>query len=254
MSILRTIESRIAGLVEGTFGKVFRTNVQPVEIARRLVTEMEANRRQTLRQEYAANVFEVYLSRDDHRQLREIESSLCNELSEYLAEHARRHGYALASRPRVTIHLEKDLDVGSFGIAARIEDAPAAPAGEALPPASSTVVFDTPVVAATPAPATAGAGVLVTPDGPFPVAAARISIGRGKSNDVVLHDSSVSREHAEIVQSPLGGFVLRDLGSTNGVLANGTRVREHPLQAGDRLVLGSVELRFEHSDTGALDS
>jgi hypothetical protein len=44
MSVLRSIESKIAGLVEGTFSRAFRSEVRPVEIARKLAREMEEHR------------------------------------------------------------------------------------------------------------------------------------------------------------------------------------------------------------------
>lgn len=253
MSLLRTIESRITTLVEGTFGRVFRTNVQPVEIARRLVKEMDDNRRQVLRNTYAPNVFDVYLSRDDFRQFRDLQAALAAELGEYLTEHARRNGYTLPTRPRVTIQMDKDLELGSFGIATRLDQQPQESGTPAQAP-SHTMVFQSPIE---PPADAAGAETgqrfqLVGADVQHQLDE-RATIGRGRSNDVVLHDSSVSREHAEVVRSG-SGFVVRDLGSTNGVLLNGARVQEHELAAGDELVLGNVRLRFEPTRDGASGS
>jgi len=252
MSLLRTIESRIATLVEGTFGRVFRANVQPVEIARRLVKEMDDNKRASVRNVYVPNLYEVFLSRDDHRQFREMQKALETELAEYLAEHARRNGYALTARPRVTVHMDRDLDVGSFGIATTMEqadgpvDAGDASAPEAAP-VSQTMVYKSPLV-----PQEVPAGVELDPadfaligaDGAHGLCGARTSVGRGKSSDVVLHDSSVSREHAEIVVRG-AEILVRDLDSTNGVMVNGSRVREQELAPGDRVRFGNAELRFE---------
>lgn len=256
MNLLRAIESRIASLVEGTFGRVFRTNVQPVEIARRLVKEMDDNRRQAVRNVYVPNIYDVYLSRDDFRQFRDLQAALSTELAEYLAEHARRNGYALASRPRVTLHMDRDLEVGSFGIATKIDQDAAAAAASTPPDAaapSHTIVAPAVVVDSEPElPQGANLGDfrLVGPDGTLTLERERTSIGRGRSNDLVVHDSSVSREHAEVLLAN-GGFVVRDLDSTNGVRVNGSRVREHPLAPGDVLLLGNAELRFEPQPHGA---
>lgn len=252
MSLLRTIETRIARLVEGTFGKVFRTSVQPVELARRLVKEMDEHQQRTVRNVYVPNRFDVYLSRDDHRQLSQYAAALTTELAEYLAEHARRNGYALLTRPRVHLHLDRDLQLGRFGIAVRMEqpdereaavpdDAPAAtPAGETMVYQAAVPVEEPP-----PAPIT-GSCAVFGPDGPFPLTGARVRVGRGRSNELVLHDPSVSREHAELVPTSDGrGWRVRDLDSTNGVAVNGAKVREQALELGDTITFGSCDVRFD---------
>lgn len=259
MSLLRTIETRLARLVEGTFGKVFRTGVQPVELARRLVKEMDEHQQRTVRNVYVPNRYDVYLSRDDHRQLAQYAAALTTELSEYLTEHARRNGYALLGRPRVHLHLERDLQLGRFGIAVKMEQPDGAPAPEDAPrdapdgqvaSAGSTEVFSAPVVAPDrPAAATGGRFALFGPDGPYPLTHARVRVGRGRSNELVLQDPSVSRDHAELAPpSGAQGWRVRDLGSTNGVSVNGERVTDRPLVPGDVVSFGTCEVRFDRWD------
>ena len=253
MSLLRTIETRIARLVEGTFGTVFRTKVQPVELARRLVKEMDEHQQRTVRNVYVPNRFDVYLSRDDHRQLSQYAAALTTELSEYLAEHARRNGYALLTRPRVHLNLDRDLALGRFGIAVQMEqpdafdeelptDAPA-PSG-----AGATQVYDAVSVAPEPAanPARETCAVF-GPDGPYPLSGARVRVGRGRSNELVLQDPSVSREHGEFVPSVDGlGWMVRDCDSTNGVSVNGARISGSAhLSPGDTVAFGSCSVRFD---------
>jgi hypothetical protein len=76
------------------------------------------------------------------------------------------------------------------------------------------------------------------------------TMGRDVTNEVVLGDSEVSRQHARITQTP-GGFVLEDLGSTNGTFINGERlVAPRILSAGDLVGLGeNVTLTFEMAST-----
>ncbi len=253
MSLLRTIETRLARIVEGTFGKVFRTGVQPVELARRLVKEMDEHQQRTVRNVYVPNRFDVYLSRDDHRQLSQYAAALTTELAEYLSEHARRNGYALLTRPRVELHLDRDLSLGRFGIAVRMEqpsevDSPPLPEdAPATEPASETMVYQ---AAAEPAPAptpVSDACAVFGPDGPYLLSRARVRVGRGRSNELVLQDPSVSREHAELVPTVDGrGWRVRDLGSTNGVAVNGTKVQDQPLAPGDTITFGSCDVRFDH--------
>ena len=70
--------------------------------AREIILEIVRNMREGLEPlQYSTlppSIYDVYLSRDDHRQLSQYASALTSELSEYLAEHARRNGYALFGR------------------------------------------------------------------------------------------------------------------------------------------------------------
>lgn len=70
-----------------------------------------------------------------------------------------------------------------------------------------------------------------------------ITIGRDPENDVAINHPTVSKNHAEIVKE--GGRVyLKDLGSTNGTFVNGIKIKRHPLQELDRIVIGPLELHF----------
>ncbi len=120
MSVLRSIEYKIESLFEGVFGRAFRTNVQPVELARKLVKEMEDHRVISVSRVYVPNEYSVYLSPADREQFTTYEDSLIAELQDYLAENARRESYALLSRPTVQLETDEDLTVGEFGIATRM--------------------------------------------------------------------------------------------------------------------------------------
>lgn len=72
----------------------------------------------------------------------------------------------------------------------------------------------------------------------------RVSIGRREYNDVVLEDMTVSGEHA-IISLRADRHLIRDLGSRNGTLVNGERVRERELQAGDQIGIGVYRLTYE---------
>ena len=103
MAVLRTIESKIEGLFEGVFGRAFRTHVHPIELARKLVKEMDDHRNVSVSRVYVPNEYTVYLAPDDRKQFDGYEEALVGELQEYLAEHARREKYALLDTPRVLI-------------------------------------------------------------------------------------------------------------------------------------------------------
>jgi hypothetical protein len=77
-----------------------------------------------------------------------------------------------------------------------------------------------------------------------------VSIGRGGDNDVVLPEQGVSRFHARLEPSPQG-WLLTDLGSTNGTYVNGQRLPGHEaylLQSGDRVTIGSSVLTMQHGE------
>src|SRR5438309_8386064 len=133
--VLRAIEQKIEALFEGIFGRAFRTNVQPVELARKLAKEMDDHRTVSVSRVYVPNEYTVYLSPADREQFQGYEDNLKGELQEYLSEHARREDYALLSAPRVLMETDADLDVGEFGIATRMVHPERRRGAEGEPPA-----------------------------------------------------------------------------------------------------------------------
>ena len=74
-----------------------------------------------------------------------------------------------------------------------------------------------------------------------------VGLGRDASNPVQVHDTEVSRRHAELRRSD-EGVVLGDLRSSNGTFVNGKRVERHELQTGDRIQIGRTLLLFTDAD------
>ncbi|MGC9220294.1 MAG: FhaA domain-containing protein [Solirubrobacteraceae bacterium] len=280
---MRSLENKLAGFVEGTFSRVFRSEVRPVEIARKLAREMEDHQSSTLSSVYVPHEFRVYLSRRDRARFASYEDALADELASYLLEHARRERFALAARPVIEFETDDRLGLGQFGIQAgvvRQPDRPRPPAYEPElryepqdeygfepdygPPEPSvlqrehgpednlggTMMF------------AAGRGPLGPPHEGRTVrntralvvyAGARLVlgagggvIGRSRDCEVVVSDPNVSRRHAELRPSGSGGWLLTDLGSTNGTRLNGREVRgSEPIVAGDEIALGSSVMTFE---------
>lgn len=252
MGVLRTIESKIEGLFEGVFGRAFRTHVQPIELARKLVKEMDEHRTVSVSRVYAPNEFTIYLSPQDRRQLAGYEGSLLAELEEYLAEHARREGYSLLTPPRVLVTTDDDLAVGEFGIATRLVGEGASAGGPELPetafePPAETMVYRMPAPAEAPPPAPRVGATLTVGGRAHELAAARTVLGRSKHCDVQVPDLNASRRHAEVRREG-SAFWLVDLGSTNGTLLNGRRIERAPLEDGDVITLGSTEIVFGHTE------
>lgn len=266
MNPLRTLETTLASLVEGAFGRVFRSEVRPMEIARKLAREMDEHRTTSVSRVYAPNEFAVWLSPEDRARYEGVEQDLIGELCAYLLEHARGEQLTLVSPPQITFHTDEELSLGEFGIQARLvrldegeRSAAAAPeewGGDLVSRPEEeehgqTMIYSTSRrlrepfaerAAASRPPARAlllvdGRRLLVPPRGGV--------IGRSRDCDVVLDDAGVSRRHAELRGSG-ERWVIEDLGSTNGVYLNGHQVHgPHALQPGDRVEVGSTKIVFE---------
>jgi hypothetical protein len=258
VNVLRSIETRIESLVEGVFGRAFRSHVQPVELARKLAKEMDDHKTISISRVYVPNEYVLYLSPRDREQFAEYEASLLTELADYLSEHARREGYSLLSTPKVLLEEDDDLELGEFGIATRMVQARQAAAAEqpemveAEAP-SPTRVFKPPVAAtaAVSAEEAQELGLAHEPRAFLTVGGQRrelsdgvVVLGRSRDCDITLEDPNVSRRHAEIRRES-GDWWIVDLGSTNGVEVNGKRVDRAKLSHEDHVVLGRSELVFE---------
>jgi hypothetical protein len=250
MSVLKNLENKIAGLVEGTFSRAFRSEVRPVEIARKLAREMEEHKSFSVSRTYAPNEYRVFLSPRDRERFAGYEAALTAELAGYLLEHARRERLTLLSRPVIEFETDDRLGLGEFGIQTRV----AQPEGEPVSaPAEAqsgrTMVYSTAERVSEPlrdlGPAHRAQTPLLLIDGKrVVISPAGATIGRGRQSDIVLDDPNVSRQHAEI--RPRGGsWVITDLGSTNGSQLNGRRLEgSEVLRSGDELELGESMMTF----------
>jgi hypothetical protein len=253
VSVLRNIESKLESLFEGVFGRAFRTNVQPVELARKLVKEMDDHRNVSVSRVYVPNEYTIYLSEPDREQFSSYEAQLREELQDYLAEHARRESYVLLSRPQVKLETDDDLEIGVFGIATRLAQTakPKAdePAGEAEPGATMIYAPQAPAPQPTEAasPVDLGIereiGVLAFDGQRHEIDKRRAVLGRSKDADIQVPDPNVSRRHAELRQEG-ATYWLIDLDSTNGIEVKGKRVKRLKLEDGTRFTLGSTDLTF----------
>jgi Protein of unknown function (DUF3662)/FHA domain len=256
MNPLKSVETMIANLVEGTFGRVFRAEVRPMELARKLAREMDAHRTVSLSRVYVPNEYAVWLSPRDRERYEGVEHEVIDELCSYLLEHARREQLIMASSPHISFHTDERLSLGEFGIQARLVASDAeqqqprsAAAGEhgqtMIYSSSAGAEAEEPVhEAVAPRPARA---LLAYQGRRLIVPAGGATIGRSRECDVVLDDAGISRRHAQLTPGP-HGWAVEDLGSTNGVRVNGEPLRgPRTLTPGDRVELGSTEVVFEVS-------
>jgi len=205
-------------MIEGAFGLAFKSGLRPVELGRRLVREMDDNRSVDVRgRTLVPNSFTVELSTEDHDQFADIADTLTRELAEAAREHARDEGYHFLGPVEVTLQAEEAMRTGSFQIVGRLREGRGG----------------------------VGAGSLLLPTGDrLPLGDKTITVGRRPESSIVLGDPNVSRNHAEV--RPHGmGYLLVDLGSTNGTRVNGVRVSNQALQDGDEIMFGNTVVRFE---------
>jgi FhaA, N-terminal domain/FHA domain len=253
MSMLRNLEAKLGGLVEGAFGRAFKTSVQPVELAHKLAKEMEDNQMVSVSRVYVPNHYRVFLSPQDRDQFASYEPALRKELSDYLLEHARQESFALSTRPQVEFHTDERLELGEFGIQAQLlappeEEQPAQGPQPAAPSSGDfghTMVYSPSKDARRLEPAQDRRQALLVGGGRRSVlSGSRVVVGRSREADIVLQDPNVSRRHAELRRDN-GGWQIVDLGSTNGIKVNGRRVDNQPLNAGDQITIGVTDLTFE---------
>jgi hypothetical protein len=253
MSMLRNLEAKLGGLVEGAFGRAFKSRVQPVELAHKLAKEMEDNQVVSVSRVYVPNHYRVFLSPDDREQFSSYEPALRKELSDYLLEHARSEGLALTSRPQIDLETDERLGLGEFGIQAQLlgglgeeeaeEPGDAPSAGDF----GHTMVYSpTSAPRVEPGPATSGSrqALLVGQDKRNVLGGSRVLLGRSRECDIMVNDPNVSRRHAEL-RSEGGRWSVVDLGSTNGIKVNGRRTEQRELSDGDKLTLGVTDFTFE---------
>jgi hypothetical protein len=241
-----------------------------VELARRILKEMEAGRTVGVRETWVPNHFVFALSPADRERFQNTENALRRELEQLVRDRASERGWALVGPAHVEFDTEEELREGRFLCEAALVEGPersgevavaAAEAALAAKAAESEggdragdrslgrrrVLDGQPTVAASP-PFVEAPPELVTVAGPTPgkvfsLTTDRVSLGRLPESDVLLSDPGASRRHAEIRHED-GNWVIVDLGSTNGTMVNEATVGERPLQDGDRITIGHTVLEF----------
>ena len=251
MSVLRSLEEKLAGLVEGTFSRAFKSEVRPVELARKLAREMDEHKVVSVSRTYVPNEYTIWLSPRDREQFDGMEADLREELSAYLLEHARRERLELITRPEIAFKTDDRLRLGEFGIQAQLvrpDDEGTGQAVRADP--GHTMVYSTSgrISEQLAEPNLKRGRAQLRYEGRAVVLGTQGALlGRSRDCDVVIDDENVSRRHAEVRPSG-GSWIVKDLGSTNGVKVNGRRISQpQSLRPGDRIDIGLSTLIFEDS-------
>jgi len=217
---LKGVERRLENLVEGTFARVFKSGLRPIEIGRRLTRELDNNRSVDVRgRTIVPNAFTVRLSAEDLERFADIDDSLIRELCDAAREHARAEQYGFMGPVSVDLVEDPKVRTGEFRIDSRMKEGVGG----------------------------VGAGSLILPNNDRYILGDRtVVLGRLPECELTLTDTNVSRRHAEI-RPYQDGFVLVDLGSTNGCKVNGQRISQRVLADGDELSFGNTRMIFQAS-------
>jgi hypothetical protein len=218
---LQSLERRLERMVDGVFSRRSRNSLKPIELGRRIIRIMDDQRTVDVKgRRVVPNQFEIRLAPSDLEGFADISEVLRSELIEVIREYARDEGYYFMGPVHVTLTESPASKPGRFDVDFQMQQGS---------PATSTAA-------------------LVGPTGERVVLTAVIAvIGRHVECDITLSDSNVSRRHAEIHKDP-SGWILKDLGSTNGTFVNGTKISSpRYLSDGDIISVAGNNVRFEIS-------
>ncbi|MFD4786324.1 FhaA domain-containing protein [Streptomyces sp. NPDC058459] len=282
MGVLKKFEQRIEGLVNGTFAKVFKSEVQPVEIAGALQRECDNNATIWNRDRTVVpNDFIVELSTPDHERLSPYSGQLGDELAGMVRDYAKQQRYTFMGPIKVTLEKAPDLDTGLYRVRSRTlassssqQEPPAPQAGGAPGPQAHQGGYGYPPAGAPPMPSAPPPGA--RPGGygypqpatqrpsaaPMGGAATRfwvevngarhqisrqtLVMGRSTEADVRIDDPGVSRRHCEIRTGTPS--TIQDLGSTNGIVVDGQHTTRATLRDGSRIVVGSTTVIYRQAE------
>jgi len=218
VSFFAKIEQLCASLIERAFAKTFPSDLEPAQIARKLVATMEAQTRDDDGRLRAPGSYAVYVSPADYDRLQEHQAYLERAWANLLRDLAAKVGVEFdKGKATVSMSARETVPLGAIEI------------DTGTRPRATTFRLLT---------------IEGVPPGAVYALEGTSRIGRSDDNDIVLNDPSVSRAHA-VVEVSAGRAALRDLDSTNGTFLNGRRIRAEALRDGDELQLGNTRLRFE---------
>ena len=256
MSILRDFRAELGDDPEPLLRRVLRAGVRPTELAEAVQEYLRDQQEVTSDGVLAPNVLRVTLGTKDHERLARYGIALPRALGTVVVESCAEHGWTLLGPVKVRIDRDELIKPGAYRLAGRVERVagwgPDPATEEPQKPARVVLEGDAPADLASGLGSTShavdlggvtdptltvrtgvDAGATLVLDG------RRVTAGRGDGCDLIVRDTTVSREHAAFVLRGDVWWVL-DLGSTNGTRVNGLRAAEHPIVPGDRIELGDI--------------
>ncbi len=212
--VLKKVESGLERIFERTLSRPFKNALQPIEIGTRIVREVDLTRRLSTQGPLSPNVVRVWLGPVDAQRFDGFQKALVAELEETVRQHALNEGYSFVGPVSVDIFIDDDVKPGDIAI-------------------------ETDFVGGTSEPR------FIASDGRiFTLGETPLVIGRSPQVSIVINDSNVSRQHAEVWRTA-EGVAIRDLRSTNGTFVNGHRIDAVSLSPRDDVTVGNLHFRIE---------
>lgn len=241
MNVIAQFESFIERLMDRSVARATGSQLQPVEIGKRLARAMEAEQSVGVEGVIVPNMYQVLLSRPDYEHFEAARRSLARNLEAHLARVARQRHFTMMARPVVRLDMAGDLEPGTLRIQPSVADVESSGDTGTREHFQHTAILPTVNGSGQAAPATPN---VIVNGRKYAVLRSPTRLGRMPDSDIVLDDRRVSRRHAEIVQRG-GRWIVRDTGSTNGTAVNGKIVREAMLKPGDVVSFGGLEVTWE---------
>lgn len=212
-------EAACAAFIERAFAAMFPSDLEPAQIARKLVSVMEARTRQNESTLVAPSRYDVAVHDSDYQRLAPHRAYLEEEWAALLRDVAVRVGIRFSGPGVPDVHLRPASGMTAGAIDVHVSGGSAG-----------------------------GSYVLRmlhgAPEGALYRIGAAASVGRSRDRDIFLVDPSVSRSHAEL-EMRRDSLIVRDLDSSNGTFVNGERVQVRTLAVGDIVAFGKTEMRVE---------
>lgn len=251
MGMFSGLEGSLEKYIEGLIKDRTSGQVQPADIAKKLVREMRDQKRVSINNIYVPNEYTVFLHHTDWENIAAFSDSLAAELQEYITHKAGEKKYSLPGCPLIKFVSDDNIVVGNVVVESLFSEVPAGEGKSADPglPFEHTQRF----TMLKDKLSTGGSPLILAKirveSGPlrekiFNLNKDSIVIGRRESCDIVLDDDSISRRHARLDLSR-GVYLIHDLDSTNGTKVNGERITTRTLKSGDVLTFGATVCTFK---------
>ncbi|MDH6569109.1 hypothetical protein M2160_004130 [Streptomyces sp. SAI-117] len=287
MGVLKKFEQRLEGLVNGTFAKVFKSEVQPVEIAGALQRECDNNATIWNRDRTVVpNDFIVELSTPDFERLSPYSGQLGDELAGMVGDYAKQQRYTFMGPIKVNLEKADDLDTGLYRVRSRTlasstnqqAPGPAAPAGRPGAPGAGGYGYPpaapagAPPMPAAPPPGRGGYGYPQPAQAPRPgggpvgapaqgsrtrhwieINGTRHQISRatlvlGRSTEADVRIDDPGVSRRHCEIRTGTPSTIQDLGSTNGIVVDGQHTTRATLRDGSRIVVGSTTIIYRQAE------
>ncbi|MEY4981071.1 MAG: hypothetical protein RL174_409 [Actinomycetota bacterium] len=215
MGFLDNFEKGLERFVTSAFSKTFKSELQPIEIAAAIRSEMDSKASIISRDRILApNSFKVSLSSADFSRMATLGMPLISELTELTTRHAQKQGFQFGAALSIKLIEDGTLNLGQISVSSSSQE---------------LAVEWTPT--------------LEVGGRRFSITKARTTVGRDATADIQINDPGLSRQHFEIVWDGKSAGV-RDLGSTNGTKVSGQTISSAAIGTDTVINAGQSEFIF----------